>query len=473
MNSDSQQYYAAATSLARDGSLSLPIAFSQYQQFDAAGSLIVSHPFVLWPPGYPMALAAVSQAFGVPVSSAAAAVNVFALIVTLATLGWLMARQIDPSSAAAATTLVGVLPPVQRVFRVALSEPLFIALCAVTIAGLAWWLEDPVRKTRGAWVAALSAGTAINVRYLGVTLVLLQALCLARAWPRLPTRARASGALSVAAATLLGATFLVHRYVAWGCLFCEPRLPSTQGLARNVLDLFTAALKSLPAAYDVVSGPLDAAVSLIALGTVILLQRRRIPEKTRHAAPAAEVALVFVALYLVVLVALRTIIEFNSLDPRLIAPAAFSIVAIALGVALRRIDRGGQRVIVAFGVVMFVMTSQISAGRVPWRGLSDPAARRWPIVEYALQHVARQPSVPLFTPDATFVQRYAGIDAAVYFLPPDNRSDVRIDAPATVAIRPTQTAESGRRIRQIDAIGTRIIDAPSLIVWKVGARRSR
>jgi hypothetical protein len=167
------------------------------------------------------------------------------------------------------------------------------------------------------------------------------------------------------------------------------------------------------------------------------------------------------------------VIEFNSLDPRLIAPAAFSLLAIALALVLRRLDGRGQRLVVACGLVMFVVTNRVSAGRVPWRGLSDPAARQWPIVEYALGQVASEPSTPLFTPDATFVQLYAGIDAPVYFLPPDDRAALRIDGPATVALRPTPTAESGRRVRQLDAIGVRVIDEPSLIVWTVGERRSR
>lgn len=472
MISDSLQYYAAATTLTRSGSLTVPIAFSQYQQFDASGRLLFAHPFVLWPPGYPISLAIVSRLFGVSMGTAAAVVNILSLVATLAILEWLMARAVGRTNAVAGTALFGVLPPVQRLFRIALSEPLFVALCALAIASLIWWLENPSRRARGLWIAALATGAAINVRYLGVTLVLVQAVCLVWAWSRLARRTRWSSILSVAAGAALGSAFLVQRLATWGCLFCEPRLASTQGFVLNVRDLIVAALQSLPAAYDVMDGPWDVALSLGGLIVVVLAQRRK--PRDRHDRPEAEVRvlLIFASIYLMLVLALRTVIEFNSLDPRLIAPAAFVLLAIAIAAALRRLEPPGQWRAAGFGIVMFVAANIVSTYRVPWRGLSDPALRHRRVVEYSLLHVAREPLVPLFTPDATFVQLYAGIDAPVYFMPPDEAA-IPVDRNAIVAVRPMSGVDVERRIRQLDAAGTRILEEPTLIVWKIGPRPSR
>src|SRR6476661_6121474 len=134
MIADSVQYYAAANALAAHGTLTVPIAFSAHEQFDAAGRLLTSHPFVLWPPGYPIALAVVSRLLAVPgwaegvgrsedlryttdIATAAAIVNLVALSVTLLAVAWLVDRAAGPVTALSVTTLFGVLPVVQGVFR--------------------------------------------------------------------------------------------------------------------------------------------------------------------------------------------------------------------------------------------------------------------------------------------------------------------------------------------------------------------
>ena len=53
---DSVYYLAAADSLSATGRLVTPIATHAAVQFAADGTLIREHPFVTWPPGFPIAL---------------------------------------------------------------------------------------------------------------------------------------------------------------------------------------------------------------------------------------------------------------------------------------------------------------------------------------------------------------------------------------------------------------------------------
>jgi len=300
MIADSVQYYAAANALAAHGTLTVPIAFSAHEQFDAAGRLLTSHPFVLWPPGYPIALAFVSRLLAVPgwaegvgrsedlryttdIATAAAIVNLVALSVTLLAVAWLVDRAAGPVTALSVATLFGVLPVVQGVFRMGLSEGLFVALCALSLVALTWWMEDPARHTLAPWGAALAIGAAMHVRYTGMFLVPVHVACalfpsrlsrLSRdsspSRPSKPSQPSWPSRLSCLAGPLLGSVFLWYRLATLGCMFCESRLPSMQSFVLNVRDLGFALAKSLPAVYDLVPGPLDVAVSLGLLVAIVL-----------------------------------------------------------------------------------------------------------------------------------------------------------------------------------------------------------
>jgi len=96
---DSVYYLTAAESLHAMGRLVTPIATHAAIQFTADGTLIGEHPFVTWPPGFPMALA-LGRAFGLDIELAVVAVNMVALTaLTFASLQ--IARTVLPAGPAA------------------------------------------------------------------------------------------------------------------------------------------------------------------------------------------------------------------------------------------------------------------------------------------------------------------------------------------------------------------------------------
>jgi len=472
------QYYAAATALAAHGTLAVPIACSAHEQFDAAGRLVTSHPFVLWPPGYPMALAFVSRLLAVPtfssaevlrgtdIATAAAVVNFVALSLTLLAVAWLVDRAAGPVTALSVATLFGVLPVVQDVFRMGLSEGLFVALCALSLVALTWWMEDPARHTLAPWGAALAIGAAMHVRYTGVFLVPVHVACalspsrLSR--PSSPSRPSRLSRLSCLAGPLLGSGFLWYRLATLGCMFCESRLPSMQSFVLNVRDLGIAMAKSLPAVYDLVPGPLDVAVSLGLLAAIVLLQRRDRDAGTSSRLEGLYVAATCALVYLVGMLALRTVVEFNSLDPRLIAPAAFVALVVGLSVALKHVTRVGQWRAMACGVVMFtiagVASDRLDLARTDrtkhWRMLSDPS----------------MPAVPLFTSDGSILQVQIGYNAPIYYLPVSGAPSLMAGEHAVAILSRSATLQTEAQVRALDAAAPRIAENEEIIAWELNGR---
>src|SRR5262245_49775650 len=136
MNWDSVEYCAAAMAFASRGTLSTPLATSFDGQFDAGRHLITPHPLVLWPPGYSLAVGTIARVLSVDVKFAAVLVNVASLLVVLLAVLAIITRATDRATAVATTSLVGVLPAVQGSFTRALSEPVFLACCAVMVYAL-------------------------------------------------------------------------------------------------------------------------------------------------------------------------------------------------------------------------------------------------------------------------------------------------------------------------------------------------
>jgi 4-amino-4-deoxy-L-arabinose transferase-like glycosyltransferase len=492
MIADSAQYYAAATALAAHGTLNVPIAFSAHEQFDTAGRLVTSHPFVLWPPGYPMALALVSRLRVVlgrtevlhptDIATAAAIVNLVALVVTLLAVAWLVDRAAGPVTAIAVATLFGVLPVVQSVFRMGLSEGLFLAFCALSVVAMTLWLEDPARHTLAPWGAALAIGAAMHVRYTGVFLVPVHVAC--AIWAEQKSRATSAlrrswtSRLSCLAGLLIGSAFLWYRLATLGCMLCEDRPASTQPFVLNVRDLGTAVAKSLPAVYELVPGPFDVAVSLGALAVLILLQPRDRSSRPAGRSEAFAVSAIFAATYALGVLALRTVVEFNSLDPRLVAPTAFVANAIVLTLVLKPMARAGQWRVVALGVVMFgtagILSDRMDLARADsrthWRGLSDPSTCDLAIVRYARDHFARRPAVPLFTSDGSILQTQIGYEAPIYYLPQQGAPLLMAGEHGVAVLRKLASTRSEAQIQALDAAATRIAENEDIIAWELAGR---
>src|SRR5262249_8050894 len=152
------------------------------------------------------------------------------------------------------------------------------------------------------------------------------------------------------------------------CLLCESRPASTQGIASNIRAMAVAGSQSLPAVYDAVPGPLDTIVSFSLLFLLLVYKRAR--PRIRAHRTALVVVLLFAVIYGLGLLLLRPVVEFDSLDPRLVAPAALPIVAAALAAAFWHVDRRARPAVAAIAVVLFASSGLVTSRLVAWRGLS-------------------------------------------------------------------------------------------------------
>jgi hypothetical protein len=193
LDPDALSYLGAAESLA--GHLEYRIPAAPWPSPDS------TQPLAHFPPGYPTALA-LPVRLGMAPAQSARLVQATAAFVTVATLVLLVG--------AATTTLAGVMagvalmamPALYEVHASVLSEPLFLACGALTLAAMAFVPDRPLR-------AGLAAALGALTRYAGVAFV-AAAACWAL-WPRAPlgTRVRRAAA-SVLPALLLGGAWVVR-----------------------------------------------------------------------------------------------------------------------------------------------------------------------------------------------------------------------------------------------------------------------
>jgi hypothetical protein len=198
---DSMTYLYAARSLTSQGSLRVPVA--QWRDADSTA------PLGIFPPGYPATLAALHQ-LGLPplgavraASALAAFVCVFALVLIVgdegASAGFLMAL------------LLLALPALSQVHLSALSEPLFLAALAATLALMA---SVPLRP----WWYGVTAAIGLIMRYAGVSLVAaasIWAFHRALASPRPASTSRRTHTIRAIRAALFAALPAIAYLIAW------------------------------------------------------------------------------------------------------------------------------------------------------------------------------------------------------------------------------------------------------------------
>jgi 4-amino-4-deoxy-L-arabinose transferase-like glycosyltransferase len=466
---DSVEYCAAALSIASHGTLVTPLAAGSFDgQFDAAGHVIRSHPLVLWPPAYPLLIAAAVKMFSLPVLTGAVLVNAIALAALLFAVWWLTRRATDATTAAAVTMVFGVLPVVQSLFRMVLSESVFLALCGAALVSLVWWMEDPSERVYRSWLAALAIGASINVRFTGAFLVSVHILV--ATWILLRdtnVRARWPGiVLSVGAGPAIGAAFLIHRAMTISCLFCEPRVISSQSFVANIRALGVALLQSLPAVYELIPGAADTAISLIALVLLLWLAGRGAagsPDRDARATSPFVLALLFSVIYASGLVFIRTFVEFNSLDTRLASPVCLPLVAVGLTIAFARLQPTRRLPVATLVVAMFVTTSLVSTMRSEaWRGLTDRSLSRTPFVRYAAVHLQNRPGVMVFSNEASLLAAQLRFDGPIYWI--GSRGPLlRAGEQGIVMVR---NLADGQRTT-LDQTARKIVDADGFVVWEL------
>ncbi|MDQ2766356.1 MAG: glycosyltransferase family 39 protein [Gemmatimonadota bacterium] len=155
LDPDSLSYMQAATTFAHGAGL----RDLQRDWASVDSTMALAH----WPPGYSIVIAGAERA-GFGAVQGARFIDALASFITVATVVWLVGEVAGIGAGILAGLLVMVTPAVVQVHESVLSEPLFIALLALTFATM-------VRVPSRPWISGALAGLASVVRYAGVSLV--------------------------------------------------------------------------------------------------------------------------------------------------------------------------------------------------------------------------------------------------------------------------------------------------------------
>ncbi len=155
LDPDSMSYLYAATTFAHGAGLR-----DVQRDWASADSTM---PLAHWPPGYPVVIAGAELVGGGAIQSARI-IQAIAALVTIAIVVGLVASAAGMGAGLVAGLLVMVTPAVVQVHENVLSEPLFIALMAFTLATMVRAPSRPI-------VSGALAAIASIVRYAGVSLI--------------------------------------------------------------------------------------------------------------------------------------------------------------------------------------------------------------------------------------------------------------------------------------------------------------
>lgn len=199
LDPDAMSYMGAARSLVVYGEYRIPSA--SWVSSDSTSAL--AH----FPPGYSTALA-IPVALGMEPPQAARLVDALAAAVTVATLVLVLGVATTPVAGALLGVAFIVTPAMATVHLSVLSEPLFLALVALTLAAMVYAANRPLR-------AGITAALGAMVRYAGASLVGAEVLwAFAR---RAPLRERVRRAtLATAPAVLLEGAWVIRTRLAAG-----------------------------------------------------------------------------------------------------------------------------------------------------------------------------------------------------------------------------------------------------------------
>lgn len=207
---DSTSYLAAARSLAESGRL-----------IDWTGE-----PLTLFPPGYPLTLAAV-HALGIPLEAAGVLINCVACS-GIVVISYLIARMVTTSVpfGFAVAALVAVSPWLPRNGSWLWSDPIFTLVAMLATLVLVWLWTHPDRLSQAFLWVALLVSMATGIRYIGLYLVPVVFVVFTMVARRTETLRRSVvWGLTAAGAASLGAVVVVIRNLALGSGPLGPRYP--------------------------------------------------------------------------------------------------------------------------------------------------------------------------------------------------------------------------------------------------------
>lgn len=207
---DSTSYLAAAHSLAESGRLT-----------DWNGE-----PLTLFPPGYPLILAAV-HSLGVPFVAAGVLINCVACS-GIVVISYLIARIVASSIpfGLSVAALVAVSPWLPRNGSWLWSDPIFTLVAMLATLILVWVWTHPDRLSAALLWVALLVSMATGIRYIGLYLVPVVFVVFMMTARRTETSRRSVvWGLAAAGAASLGAVAVVARNLALGSGPLGPRYP--------------------------------------------------------------------------------------------------------------------------------------------------------------------------------------------------------------------------------------------------------
>lgn len=151
LDPDGMAYVGVATSLHTRGTLRVPT--SDWSRPDSTSALM------LWPPGYPAAIA-IPMMTGAPAIQSARVVNVFAAAVTAFVVTLLVAGAVGTPAGVVAALVVFTTPAIFDVHLSVLSEPLFIAILTLALATFVYARD-------GLFRLGVIGAAAVMTRYVG------------------------------------------------------------------------------------------------------------------------------------------------------------------------------------------------------------------------------------------------------------------------------------------------------------------
>lgn len=180
---DSAAYLEAAQSLVRGDGLKHRVV--------AGFEPEIWEPMALWPPGYPMLIAA-AHLLGAPLPEAGVIVAIASAAVFVILLGWIALRFFPPRIAVLVVAVTAAMPAFLRFTINCLSEAPYMACAAAALACAIAWSDRRDQAGGLLFAAGVLAAAAWAVRNVGLALmppmgIFIAAICIRRNRPLLPS----------------------------------------------------------------------------------------------------------------------------------------------------------------------------------------------------------------------------------------------------------------------------------------------
>lgn len=396
LDPDSASYVSAARSLVERGALVVP----EDDWEEPESTTVLAH----FPPGF-SAVIAVPLALGMPPVQGARLVEALAALATVTTIVWLVGISAGLAAGAAAGVMLLCTPALAAVHESVLSEPLFLALLAATLALMTRRADRPLR-------AGVAAASAALVRYAGVSAIAavgLWWLARGKGW-----RDRSRGA----ALALLPGTIAVGAWVLRTMLATHERSAIRRfSLYGELAPTFREGASTVAAwLAPGLADPWRAAAAAVVGGGAVILLASGI-RRARGGSPARTLlgaTAVVAACYAGVVLASRLLADPGiPLDDRLLAPLMLLVetaVATALGVSWRAWRAPARVVAVALLAAWSAASLAVSLddARYALETGNDYADVQWSgshLIGWVREHGAGR---PLFTNYPTALYFHAG-----------------------------------------------------------------